>query len=31
VRRWVTILLALSVWYGFIIGHLANDFRGVGS
>jgi hypothetical protein len=31
VRRWVTIFLALSVWYGFVIGHLANDFRGVGS
>jgi hypothetical protein len=31
VRKWVTIFLALSVWYGFVIGHLANDFRGVGS
>jgi hypothetical protein len=31
VRKWVTIFLAVSVWYGFIIGHLANDFRGVGS
>jgi hypothetical protein len=30
-RKWVTILLALSVWYGFVIGHLANDFRGIGS
>jgi hypothetical protein len=31
VRRWLTIFLALSVWYAFIVGHVANDFRGVGS
>jgi hypothetical protein len=31
VRRWVTVFLALSVWYAFIVGHVANDFRGVGS
>jgi hypothetical protein len=31
VRKWVTIFLAMSVWYNFIIGHVANDFRGVGS
>ena len=31
VRRWVTIFLALSVWYAFVVGHVANDFRGVGS
>ncbi len=31
VRKWVTIFLALSVWYAFIVGHVANDFRGVGS
>jgi hypothetical protein len=31
VRRWVTIFLALTVWYSFIVGHVANDFRGVGS
>jgi hypothetical protein len=31
VRKWITIFLAVSVWYGFIVGHLANDFRGVGS
>jgi hypothetical protein len=30
-RRWVTVFLALSVWYAFIVGHVANDFRGVGS
>jgi hypothetical protein len=30
-RKWVTIFLALSVWYAFIVGHVANDFRGVGS
>jgi hypothetical protein len=31
VRKLVTIFLAVSVWYGFVVGHLANDFRGVGS
>jgi hypothetical protein len=31
VRKWVTIFLALCVWYSFIVGHVANDFRGVGS
>ena len=31
VRRWVTVFLALSVWYSFIVGHVANDFRGVGA
>ena len=31
VRRWVTIFLALCVWYSFVVGHVANDFRGVGS
>jgi hypothetical protein len=31
VRRWVTIFLAVTVWYSFIVGHVANDFRGVGS
>jgi hypothetical protein len=30
-RRLVTIFLALSVWYSFVVGHVANDFRGVGS
>jgi hypothetical protein len=31
VRRWVTVFLAISVWYAFVVGHVANDFRGVGS
>jgi len=31
VRKWLTIFLALSVWYAFLVGHTANDFRGVGS
>jgi hypothetical protein len=31
VRKWVTVFLMLSVWYAFIVGHVANDFRGVGS
>ena len=30
-RKWLTIFLAISVWYGFLVGHTANDFRGVGS
>ena len=30
-RKWVTVFLALSVWYAFLVGHTANDFRGVGS
>ncbi len=30
-RKWLTVLLALIVWYAFINGHIANDFRGVGS
>jgi hypothetical protein len=31
VRKWVTIFLAFTVWYSFAVGHVANDFRGVGS
>jgi hypothetical protein len=31
VRKWVTIFLAVAVWYGFVSGHIANDFRGIGS
>jgi hypothetical protein len=31
VRKWVTVFLAISVWYAFLVGHTANDFRGVGS
>ena len=30
-RKWLTVLLAFIVWYAFINGHVANDFRGVGS
>jgi hypothetical protein len=30
-RKWLTVLLAFTVWYAFINGHVANDFRGVGS
>jgi hypothetical protein len=31
IRRWLTVFLAFTVWYSFIVGHVANDFRGVGS
>lgn len=31
VRRLVTVFLTVSVWYSFVVGHVANDFRGVGS
>jgi hypothetical protein len=31
VRKAVTIFLAFTIWYAFLIGHVANDFRGVGS
>ena len=31
IRKWLTVLLAFVVWYAFINGHIANDFRGVGS
>jgi hypothetical protein len=31
IRRWLTVFLAVSVWYAFIVGHVANDFRGIGS
>ena len=30
-RRWLTVFLAFAVWYAFLSGHVANDFRGVGS
>ena len=30
-RKGLTVLLAFIVWYAFINGHIANDFRGVGS
>jgi hypothetical protein len=31
VRKWLAVFLAVSVWYAFLVGHTANDFRGVGS
>ena len=30
-RKWLTVFLAFTVWYAFLAGHVANDFRGVGS
>ena len=30
-RKWLTLFLAFAVWYAFLVGHTANDFRGVGS
>jgi len=30
-RKWLTVFLAVAVWYSFLVGHVANDFRGVGS
>jgi hypothetical protein len=31
IRKWLTLFLAFAVWYSFVVGHVANDFRGVGS
>jgi len=31
IRKWLTIFLAASVWYALVVGHVATDFRGVGS
>jgi len=31
IRKAVTVFLAFCVWYSFIVGHVANDFRGVGA
>ena len=31
VRRWLTVFLTITVWYAFVVGHVVNDFRGVGS
>jgi hypothetical protein len=31
IRKWLTIFVAFSVWYALIVGHVATDFRGVGS
>lgn len=30
-RKWLTLFLAFAVWYAFLVGHTANDFRGVGT
>jgi len=30
-RKLLTIFIAFTVWYSFAVGHVANDFRGVGS
>jgi hypothetical protein len=30
-RKWLTVFLTVAVWYSFLVGHVANDFRGVGS
>jgi hypothetical protein len=30
-RKWLTLFLAFAVWYAFLVGHTANDFRGVGA
>jgi hypothetical protein len=31
VRKWLTVFLASCVWYAFLSGHVANDFRGIGA
>jgi hypothetical protein len=31
IRKWLTVFLAFAVWYGLVVGHVVNDFRGVGS
>ena len=31
IRKWLTLFLMLTAWYGLAAGHTANDFRGVGS
>ena len=30
-RKSLTVFLAVAVWYSFLVGHVANDFRGVGT
>jgi hypothetical protein len=30
-RKWLTVFLAVAVWYSVLVGHVANDFRGVGT
>ena len=31
VRRVMTLTIAAVVWYGFLVGHILNDFRGLGT
>jgi hypothetical protein len=31
VRKWTTVLLAVLVWFSFIVGHVINNVRGFGS
>jgi len=31
VRKWLTVLLAGFVWFGFLVGHVINNVRGFGS
>ena len=30
-RKWLTVLLAVIVWYAFLVGHVVNNVRGFGS
>jgi hypothetical protein len=30
-RRWLTVLLGAMVWYMFLMGHIVNNVRGLGS
>jgi hypothetical protein len=30
-RKWLTVLLAVIVWYAFLVGHVINNVRGFGS
>ena len=30
-RKWLTVVLAGFVWFGFLVGHVVNNVRGFGS
>jgi hypothetical protein len=30
-RKWLTVVLAVMVWYMFLVGHILNNVRGFGS
>ena len=30
-RKWLTVVLAAMVWYMFLVGHILNNVRGLGS